>query len=210
MKKSIEQIIKEQLKKFFSLTEQEHPGGGSSKVRATSHYRNNVGEYISGGAWKSGGILSKDGRTKQKGELPETVGGSNVVGDGAYVEVNLKDTIPPPPTKATSSPQRGQYDSSATARVAHMVQSPPPTPNWTWGDPYYYDDGDSGWWIYPGDPNYPARPSTPEPPKEKRMTECCKKCKNGKWSDKCTGKPRCIHATISDCQLNRKMKINKW
>tara|TARA_R100000900_G_scaffold1977_1_gene3850 strand:- start:3288 stop:5885 length:2598 start_codon:yes stop_codon:yes gene_type:complete len=26
---------------------------------------------------------------------------------------------------------------------------------WTWGDPYYYDDGDSGYWINPGDANYP-------------------------------------------------------
>ena len=42
---------------------------------------------------------------------------------------------------------------------------------------------------------------------------CCKKCKNGKFSDTCcdkeVGEKRCIYRTITDCQLKRKKSRGK-
>ena len=71
-----------------------------------------------------------------------------------------------------------------------------------WGEqpnPYDDDNGDR--------PRKRRDPREKGHNKEVRRTECCKKCKNGKFSNICDDKARergCVYATISDCQLAKR------
>ena len=87
-----------------------------------------------------------------------------------------------------------------------------------------YDDDDPYDPYDPYDPEYPDDPNLY--PKEGsyvgkmgRSPMCCKKCKNGKYKHQCDDKDRgnklkydgtnCVYETLSDCQLNKRMKKRK-
>ena len=175
----------------------------SANPRAGGTNTSSSGQYISGGAWKKDGILTKSGREGDVGELPPEVditGGENPTYTQTYGVSHGDDDF------------RGED-------VPDELGSPDPEIEVARGCPC------EAWQIkkfglssgYTLDPRCcpgggGALPGSVEKPIDNDT--CCKKCENGKFSDRCCddefGDERCIYDTITDCQLARKrFKNNK-
>ena len=204
----LKKVLKEmnEMRKMMGLSnlvEQDNPGGGRSygKTAAGGTGAANAGQYISAGAFDPGGILTKSGRKKDRGDLPEVVditGGET--GTFQTVDVHVpQDTIT---TRAAE--QQKKEDDKNFNKIKTF------TPSYTLPDRDGQGDGEQPNPYDDDNPDRPRKDRDPRPKghnKEIRRAECCKKCKNGKFSNFCDdkGKERgCVHPTISDCQLAKR------
>ena len=202
----VKKILKEinEMRKMMGLSlisEQDNPGTSKGSSPRGGTGAANAGSYISAGAFDPGGILTKSGRKKDRGELPEVVditGGET--GTFQTVDVNVpQDNI----STRASEQQKKEDDRNVPKSISTI-----PNPAYTL--PGRTDDGEQ---PNPYDDDNGDRPRKDRDPREKghnknvRRAECCKKCKNGKFSNVCDDKADergCVYATISDCQLAKR------
>ena len=212
----LKKVLKEmnEMRKMMGLSrisEQENPGAGKSFGRTAGGGTGaaNAGQYISSGAFDPGGILTKNGRKKDSGKLPEVVditGGET----GTFQTVDVH--IPQDNITTRAAEQQKKDDDKNFNKIKKL-----PTPSYELIPTPQSDDDDRPDRPRPEKPDgggdNPDRPTKDRNPKPKghnktiRRAGCCKKCKNGKFSNFCDdkGKERgCVHPTISDCQLAKR------
>lgn len=218
----IKKILKEmnEMRKMMGLSpisEQDSPGGGGNKGSFSPRGgtgAGSAGSYISAGAFDPGGILTTSGRKKDRGELPEVV---DITGGETGTFQNVDVSIPTDNINTRASEQqKKQDDKEAKEREVKIFKVNP-----TYTDdnnPYDDHDGPTITTWDPDDENpdpYDDRdPGKQRDPKPKghnktiRRAACCKKCKNGKFSNICDDNNKkergCVYATISDCQLAKR------
>ena len=211
----IKKILKEmnEMRKMMGLSvisEQEGGGGQKTSSPRGGTGSGSAGSYISAGAFDPGGILTTSGRKKDRGELPEIVditGGET----GTFQTVDIK--VPTDNIDTRASEQQKKEDDRETKDKGIQIFNPKSTYT---DDNNPHDDHD-GPTITTWDPDNEDPYDDRDPKKQRdpkghnktiRRAACCKKCKNGKFSniyDDNNKKERgCVYVTISDCQLAKR------
>ena len=109
--------------------------------------------------------------------------------------------------QGTSTASAGAYVTPGGIKW-NTIDYPPPRKRGGYKDPYYPDDPYNG--------KRKREPTEGAYETKLRSTECCKKCKNGKFKHNCDdvqkggvtkySSTNCVYATLSDCQLNKRSK----
>tara|TARA_R110001583_G_scaffold18451_4_gene73369 strand:+ start:3419 stop:3979 length:561 start_codon:yes stop_codon:yes gene_type:complete len=162
--------LDEQLKRIKELfTEQEGyraSGGGGTSTDSS-------GQYMSATAWQAGGILTKDGRENNLGEVPVEV---DLTKDSATVTLNMDDV------DFTNNP----HD---TEQVVDIIDD-------LIGQSVYGEDDYDG----PTGSHDKRDPKDGEYTNPlDGMKPCCEPCGDGMWKN--CHSDECIYTTISDCEL---------
>ena len=150
--------------------------GPTTTISGNPGTKQRAGSYISAGAWKEGGVFSKDGREPSTGKLPPEV---DITGGEVGT---FAPAVAQPPRTPKPNGHRGPKPNGDDYVPKPNGDDYVPTRN---GHDYSDDEpikGDKDW----------------------RSPPCCEKCDDGKWR-RCQGgtktPPPCTYATISDCQL---------